>query len=196
VASLGAGTVADVTEIKRRICNVNIPPRPSMWTNSWTVSEVFLLDRLLGGGFLDFWVGRFKENEEIKTNASKAISSFALWLYIIFFLPGTLRSRVANGATYAGKSLFIFPPYIIAKQTEEAKLAPKLPKPSPMVFWRLFIYPPIGIVSFNTAVVFSNYYCVAVNQPYELSSRYGWSTTGVGLSYLASGIDISLYFEW
>ncbi len=113
-----------------------------------------------------------------------AIASFCLWSLILFCLPETLRNRVGDGSIYAGKS-WVFWPSFRSPVVEQG--GPKSPRPTPKVFWKLFTYPPIGIVSFNTAVLFASYYCIAVTQPRVLTVRYKWDATAVGLSYLASG---------
>lgn len=113
------------------------------------------------------------------------MASFCLWLLIIFCHPETLRSRVGNGADYAGKSWISWPPTFQSKKAVVTGLKSKVP--TPKVFIQLFCYPPIGIVSCNTALLFASYYCIAVTQPRVLTDIYNWSTTNVGFSYLASG---------
>ena len=102
-------------------------------------------------------------------------------------LPETLRTRVGNGSIFAGKSIFIFPPALFTTPVEEAARGPPGPQPSLIGYWRLFTYPPIGIVSFNSALLFSTYYCIAVHLPVALEKQYNWSTLAIGFSYLAVG---------
>jgi hypothetical protein len=52
----------------------------------------------------------------------------------------------------------------------------------------LFSYPPIGIVSINTAILYSTYFCIAVQLPTTLTKVYHWSIPAVGAAYLAIGI--------
>ena len=63
---------------------------------------------------------------------------------------------------------------------------PKPPKPTSLMFRRLFCYSPNDVVSANTAMLFANFYYIFIGQPRILSEIYGWSPTGVGLSHLAS----------
>ena len=105
----------------------------------------------------------------------------------MFFLPETLRSRVGDGSIYQGRPWLLLPPYFWSELAPKDQRGPKPPKPTPKTFWRLFCYPPIGIVSMNTAILFASFYCISISQPRVLSAIYGWSPTGVGLSYLASG---------
>jgi hypothetical protein len=102
-------------------------------------------------------------------------------------LPETMRSRVGNGSIYAGKSIFLFPPALFGDEVPEEQRGPAPPKPSLIGFWRLFAYPPIGIVSFNTAILYSTYFCIAVHLPVALEQTYHWSTLAVGFGYLAVG---------
>lgn len=66
--------------------------------------------------------------------------------------------------------------------------SPPPPVPTLKGYWRLFCYPPIGIVTFNTAMLYSTYFAIAVQLPTELASRYDWSSTAVGAGFLAVGI--------
>jgi MFS family permease len=57
-------------------------------------------------------------------------------------------------------------------------------------YWKLFSYPPIGIVSMNTAILYATYFSIAVQLPLSLENVYMWSTTAVGGGFLAVGIAI------
>lgn len=186
VASLGAGTVADIVEPKNRAFAMSI------FLLGPQLGPV--LGPVLGGLFAGQaswrWIFGFLGECEAGihwksplTNA--AISSFWLWVVILLCHPETLRSRVGDGADYAGKSWISWPPRFQSEIAENR--GPKAKVPTPKVFFHLFCYPPIGIVSSNTAVLFASYYCIAINQPRVLADRYHWSTTNVGFSYLASG---------
>ncbi|WYZ38794.1 hypothetical protein EsH8_III_000708 [Colletotrichum jinshuiense] len=172
VVSMGAGTVADVTEPKKRAFAMSI----------------FLLGPQLGpvlgpviGGALTIaswrWIFGFL-----------AIAGFALWLVIILMLPETLRARVGNGKLYAQSGLIFFPPKLSSPLVPESERGPPPPKPTLIGYWRLFSYPPIGIVTFNTAMLYSTYFAIAVQLPTELADRYNWSSAGVGAGFLAVGI--------
>ncbi|KAH6603633.1 hypothetical protein Trco_008408 [Trichoderma cornu-damae] len=173
VVSMGAGTVADITEPKRRA----------------TAMSLFLLGPqcgpvlgpVLGGAFAGQatwrWIFGFL-----------AISGFALWLAIIFLLPETLRYRVGNGQLYHGRGWFLFPPRLVSQLVEESQRGPKPPRATLLGYWRLFVYPPIGIVSFNTAILYSTYFAIAVQLPSALETVYHWSTAEVGGGYVAIGV--------
>jgi hypothetical protein len=104
-------------------------------------------------------------------------------------LPETLRARVGNGLLYSEKGLFILPLTLFSPLAPESERGPPPPKPSLINYWRLFRYPPIGIVSFNTAILYSTYFCIAVHLPVALEQKdtYTWSTTAVGFGFLAVG---------
>ncbi|KAJ0355549.1 hypothetical protein COL154_000292 [Colletotrichum chrysophilum] len=172
VVSMGAGTVADVTEPKKRA----------------TAMSIFLIGPQLGpvlgpvlGGALNTaswrWIFGFL-----------AISGFVLWLVIIFSLPETLRARVGNGKLYTDSRVIFFPPRLSSPLAPESERGPAPPKPTLLGYWKLFSYPPIGIVTFNTAMLYSTYFAIAVQLPTELSDRYNWSTAGVGAGFLAVGV--------
>lgn len=118
-----------------------------------------------------------------------AIAGFALWVTIIFCLPETLRARVGSGEIYRGKSRswIIWPPRLIAEPVPEEKRGPPPPKPTLLGYWRLFKYPPIGIVSCDTAILYSSYFCIAVELPTALENTYHWSSAEVGAGYLVVG---------
>ncbi|TDZ22424.1 Multidrug transporter DTR1 [Colletotrichum orbiculare MAFF 240422] len=172
VVSMGAGTVADVTEPKKRA----------------SAMAVFLIGPQLGpvlgpvlGGALTVaswrWIFGFL-----------AISGFLLWLVIVFSLPETLRARVGNGNLYSESGVLFFPPRLSSPLAPEPQRGPAPPKPTLIGYWRLFAYPPIGIVTFNTAMLYSTYFAIAVQLPTELSQRYRWSPAGVGAGFLAVGV--------
>lgn len=121
-----------------------------------------------------------------------AISCFVLWLVIIFMLPETLRYRVGNGSLYSGKSWILFPPKLASELAPEPERGPKPPKPTLMGYWRLFSYPPIGIVSVNTAILYSTYFAMVVALPHALEDVYHWSTTEIGVGYLAIGLALMI----
>ena len=59
-------------------------------------------------------------------------------------------------------------------------------------YWRLFCYPPIGIVTFNTAMLYSTYFAMAVQLPTELAVRYHWPSAAVGAGFLAVGVAMMI----
>jgi uncharacterized membrane protein YgdD (TMEM256/DUF423 family) len=117
-----------------------------------------------------------------------AISGFGLWLLILFALPETLRARVGNGKIYEERGLFFWPPTLSSPLAPSSARGPPPPVPTLKGYWRLFVYPPIGIVTFNTAMLYSTYFAIAVQLPIELADRYHWSSAAVGAGFLAVGI--------
>jgi hypothetical protein len=107
---------------------------------------------------------------------------------ILFALPETLRARVGNGNIYESQTLFIWPPKLSSPLAPSWERGPPPPVPTLKGYWRLFCYPPIGIVSFNTAMLYSTYFAIAVQLPTELALRYRWSSAAVGAGFLAIGI--------
>ncbi|KAL9106118.1 MAG: hypothetical protein Q9227_008818 [Pyrenula ochraceoflavens] len=156
VVSMGAGTVADTTEPKRRARAMSyflFGPQCGP-----------ILGPVLGGAF----------------------AGQTSWRWIFGFLA--LMGRVGNGKIYASESWVIFPPTLSSKLAPESERGPPPPKPTLKGYWRLFRYPPIGIVSFNTAILYSTYFCIAVQLPSALGDVYHWSTSAVGAGYLVVGI--------
>lgn len=212
VVSMGAGTVADVSQFssvaKMRLRNktgdraektcsrdVVFPFRTTMWPNprpghrrSFRGTNVLAMD---------IWISRYSWLQFFQlpsvfrcSDSFSALSGFALWLMIILALPETLRSRVGNGQMYINERWILLPPSIFSKLAPQHERGPPPPKPTLTGYWRLFRYPPIGIVSFNTAILYSTYFCIAVELPSALSGVYHWSTSEVGAGYLVIGIAL------
>lgn len=120
-------------------------------------------------------------------NITTALSGFALWVVVGLALPETLRCRVGNSRINAEKSWLIWPPCFSMATAPLEEQGPPPPRPTLMGYWRLFSYPPIGIVSFNTAILYATYFCIAVDLPRTLQDVYGWNSAAVGASYLAVG---------
>jgi MFS family permease len=55
---------------------------------------------------------------------------------------------------------------------------------------RLLEYPPIVVVSLNSALLFASYYAINVTISRYLENQYGFSTTQVGVAYLAPGLAL------
>ncbi|KAK4120223.1 major facilitator superfamily transporter [Parathielavia appendiculata] len=172
VVSMGAGSVADTTEPKRRAFAMSIfLAGPQCGP---------ILGPVLGGALAEAkwrWIFGFL-----------AISAFALWLVILFALPETLRARVGNGSIYQHGKPIIWPPKLSSPLAPPSQRGPPPPVPTLKGYWRLFRYPPIGIVTFNTAMLYSTYFAIAVQLPTELAARYRWSSAAVGAGFLAVGL--------
>jgi predicted MFS family arabinose efflux permease len=117
-----------------------------------------------------------------------AISAAVVWLLIVLSLPETLRCRVGNGDVYARRGFVIWPAWPSSDLAPESQRGPPPPKPTLIGYWGLFRYPPIGICSFNSAILYSSYFCIAVELPRALGDVYYWSPAAVGGGYLAVGV--------
>lgn len=117
-----------------------------------------------------------------------AIAGAALWLLIVFALPETLRARVGNGSIYADNRWIIFPPKFSSTMISESERGPPPPKPTLKGYWGLFRYPPIAITCINTAILYSSYFCIAIQLPTALGNVYHWSSSAIGAGYIVVGI--------
>ncbi|KJK64116.1 Major Facilitator Superfamily protein [Aspergillus parasiticus SU-1] len=173
VVSMGAGTVADITEPKRRARAMSyfmLGPQCGP-----------ILGPILGGAIVGQaswrWIFAFL-----------AILAVVLWLIMLLFQPETLRARVGNGKPYSSKGWILWPPNPFSCLAPESERGPPPPKPTLKGYWRLFTYPPIGIVSVNAAILYSSYFGIAVQLPTALENVYHWDSTEVGAGYVAVGI--------
>ncbi|KAM3505371.1 hypothetical protein MY11210_008004 [Beauveria gryllotalpidicola] len=175
VVSMGAASIADITEPAKR------GSKMSIFMLGPQCGPVFgpVIGSALGGAASWRWIPGFL-----------ALFSFVLWLMIVLCLPETLRYRAGNGRIAQEKSWFIWPPRLVSAAVSEHERGPKPPKPTLKGYWKLFSYPPIGIVSVNTAILYATYFAMTVALPWALEDRYGWTTTTVGLGYLAVGIAL------
>ncbi|KAI5361770.1 putative major facilitator superfamily, MFS transporter superfamily [Septoria linicola] len=174
VVPMGAGTVADITEPKHR----------------GKVMSHFLLGPQLGPVLGPLIGGALAETSWRWIFGFLALLGITLWMIVCLALPETLRCRVGNGRLSAEKSWLIWPPQLSTETAPIEEQAAKPPKPTLMGYWRLFKYPPIGIVSFNTAILYATYFCIAVDLPRTLEDVYGWNSASVGASYLAVGVAL------
>ncbi|CAG7956039.1 unnamed protein product [Penicillium salamii] len=173
VVSLGAGTVADIIEPKKRARAMSyflFGPQCGP-----------ILGPLIGGALAEKaswrWIFAFL-----------AISGTVLWVGLVFALPETLRARVGNGSIYVEKSWLILPPTFSSVIVPESERGPPPPKPTLKGYWKLFRYPPIGITCVNTAILYSSYFCIAIQLPPALGDVYHWSSSKVGAGYVVVGL--------
>ncbi|CAG7953216.1 unnamed protein product [Penicillium olsonii] len=173
VVSLGAGTVADIIEPKQRARAMSyflFGPQCGP-----------ILGPVIGGALVDKtswrWIFGFL-----------AISGATLWLVLVFALPETLRARVGNGSVYTDQSWLLLPPKLSSDLVPESERGPPPPKPTLKGYWKLFQYPPIGITCMNTAILYSSYFCIAIQLPSALGDVYHWSSSEVGAGYVVVGV--------
>ncbi|KAB8077341.1 major facilitator superfamily domain-containing protein [Aspergillus leporis] len=177
VVSMGAGTVADITVPKRRARAMSyfmLGPQCGP-----------ILGPILGGAIAGNTSWRW-------IFAFLAILAAALWLIMLFFLPETLRARVGNGQIYSDRAWMLWPPGPFSCLASGSDRGPPPPKPTLKGYWRLFTYPPIGIVSINTAILYSSYFGIAVQLPKALEEVYHWNSTEVGAGYVPVGVAMVL----
>lgn len=111
-----------------------------------------------------------------------------LWVVIVFSLPETLRARVGNGDIYTDKSWVAFPPKLSSILVSEKERGPPPRKPTLKGYWKLFRYPPIGITCVNTAILYSSYFCIAIQLPTALGTLYHWPSSVLGAGYIVVGV--------
>ncbi|KAL1656139.1 Dityrosine transporter 1 [Didymella pomorum] len=171
VFSVGAGTVADITEPANRASAL------AWFLMGPQLGPVF--GPLVGGAFANVsrwrWVFGFL-----------ALLCLPVYCAILFCMPETLRSLVGNGAAVAHQPWFSIPK-LRTKPSTDIK-GPKIPRPSFRKFLQLLKYPPHLIVSFNGAFQFAGLYGMYISFPTVLKKTYNWSTAEVSYAYLAPGI--------
>lgn len=171
VFSVGAGTVADITEPASRASAL-----------AWFLMGPQLgpiLGPVIGGNFATVtrwrWVFGFL-----------SITSLPVYLAICFCMPETLRSLVGNGTALAHQPWFSIPKFR-TKPCTDSKV-PKAPRPSFRKFMRLLKYPPHLIVSVNGALQFSGLYGMYIAFTTVWKVQYGWAPNYVGYAFLCPGI--------
>jgi MFS family permease len=174
VFSVGAGTVADITEPAKRASSL-----------AW-----FLMGPQLGPILGPVIGGQFATPTKWRwVFGILSITSLPVYLAIVFCMPETLRSLVGNGTALANQPWFQIPKSLRTKPCTDSKV-PKAPRPSFRKFMRLLKYPPHLIVSFNGAFQFAGLYGMYLSFPtiWGTEQGYNWSPTNVGYAYLPSGI--------
>jgi MFS family permease len=173
VFSVGAGTVADITEPAKRASSL----------------AIFLLGVQLAPAFGPLLGSLFVAESRWRwIFGSLALTCFPVYLAILFCVPETLRSLVGNGAALAN-SPWISMPKLRTKPCADVQ-GPKIPRPSFRKFMRLLKYPPHLIVSFNGAFQFAGLYAMYISFPRIWTKTYKWSTVEVGYAYLVPGISM------
>jgi len=171
VFSVGAGTVADITEPARRASAL-----------SW-----FLMGPQLGPLLGPFVGGQFATESRWRwVFGFLSLTCIPVYLTIIFCVPETLRSLVGNGTALASQAWFSIPSFR-TKPCTDSKI-PKGPRPSLLELVQLLKYPPHLIVSFNGAIQFAGVYGMYISFPTIWQEGYRWSSAEVGYGYLCPGI--------
>lgn len=171
VASLGAGTVADIYAPSVRASAI------SVFMLGPQIGPV--LGPLIGGGIISTttwrWIFGFL-----------AILGFVVWVWMLFCLPETLRARVGNSAVNANTPWISFPRFKQRVEIEEGTIIMK--RPSAINVFKILKYPPMIIASTNVAMLFGGYYCVAVTLPRVLQETYKFSYGATGAAYMVPGV--------
>ncbi|KAI0115737.1 major facilitator superfamily domain-containing protein [Nemania sp. FL0031] len=173
VTSVGAGTVADVTEPSKRASRMGI------FLLGPNLGPV--LGPLIGGQFstpgLWRWVFGFL-----------SIACFPGYLAVLFFLPETLRSLVGNGSYFANSSTWLVKPRLWQKQIVPKGAYPKPPRLTLKRVFTLLTFVPNLIVSVGSGLQFSGLYCIYISFPRVWQQRYGWSGSETGYAYLVPAV--------
>ncbi|KAH8727894.1 major facilitator superfamily domain-containing protein [Phaeosphaeriaceae sp. PMI808] len=172
VFSVGAGTVADITEPAKRASAL-----------AWFLMGPQLgpiLGPVIGGQFAHIkrwrWIFGFL-----------SVACLPVFLAILFCMPETLRSLVGNGTILKDQPWFQVPKSLRTKPCTDSKV-PKAPRPSFRKFMRLLKYPPHLIVSFNGAFQFTGLYGMYIAFPSVWKKSYNFSPAMTGYTYLCPGI--------
>ncbi|KKY19694.1 putative dityrosine transporter [Diplodia seriata] len=170
VASVGAGTVADITEPKNRASAMSIfLLGPHMGP---------ILGPLIGGQFAapSRWRWAF---------GFLAIACLPIYAAIQLWLPETLRTLVGNGESQRHYGLLKVQPF--RQKNEVDGEIPSQPS-RVRVFWALLVYPPNLIIITSTALLFAGLYAILVDFTRLWVDGYGWSEAEAGYAYLCPGI--------
>ncbi|EKG15134.1 Major facilitator superfamily, partial [Macrophomina phaseolina MS6] len=154
VASVGAGTVADITEPKNRASAMAIfLLGPHMGP---------ILGPLLGGQFAapSRWRWAF---------GFLAIACLPIYIAIQLWLPETLRSLVGNGESQCHQGLLKVQPFRQKKADGKGPAQPSRWR----VFSALLVYPPNLIIITSTALLFAGLYAILVDFARLWLDNYG-----------------------
>ncbi|KAI8625967.1 major facilitator superfamily domain-containing protein [Xylariaceae sp. FL1651] len=173
VTSVGAGTVADVTEPAKRASRMGI------FLLGPNLGPV--LGPLIGGQFstpsLWRWIFGFL-----------SIACFPVYLTVVFFLPETLRSLVGNGSYFASSSGWLVKPRLRQKRIVPEGAYPKPPRLTPKRLLTLLTFVPNLIVTVGSGLQFSGLYCIYITFPRVWQERYGWSGSETGYAFLVPAV--------
>ncbi|KAF1942549.1 MFS general substrate transporter [Clathrospora elynae] len=171
VFSVGAGTVADITEPARRASAL-----------AW-----FLMGPQLGPILGPLIGGQFATESRWRwVFGILSLTSLPVYLGILLSMPETLRSLVGNGAAVAHQPCISIPKFR-TKPCIDSKVS-KAPRPSFRKFMHLLKYPPHLIVSINGALQFAGLYGMYISFPTIWQDGYNWTTAEVGYAFLCPGI--------
>ncbi|KAH7392181.1 major facilitator superfamily domain-containing protein [Phaeosphaeria sp. MPI-PUGE-AT-0046c] len=175
VTSIGAGTVADVTEPAKRASRIGL----------------FLLGPQLGPLLGPLIGGQFShENTWRWVFGFLSVACLPVYILILFFLPETLRCLVGNGTIYANSSWLVMP-RLRQKQLVQDGLYPKPPRPTLKSVFHVLAFIPNCIVSFTSAFNFAGLSAMYVVFPRVWQTRYGWDGSETGYAYLAPGVAMT-----
>ncbi|KAF2648818.1 MFS general substrate transporter [Lophiostoma macrostomum CBS 122681] len=176
VTSVGAGTIADVTEPAKRATRLGI----------------FLLGPQLGPVLGPFIGGQFSHHNRWRwVFGFLSLACFPVYLLILFLLPETLRCLVGDGSIYANSSWLVKPHFRQKKVVEEGKY-PHPPKPTVKGLFKLLTFVPNFIVSVASGLNFGGLYSIYIVFPRVWQKQYGFSGSETGYAYLAPGIFLLL----
>lgn len=179
--SIGAGVIGDLTtrEIRGKYMGI--------FAGLGLIGNAF--GPLIGGGLISglswrsvFWF--------------LVIGSALLLLIIFIFLPETCRNSVEDGSVFPRNftqwSLYSF---LRSKKKDQ----PSIRKPT-VIFWKqitaknlaysfvLLSYKDVNLILIPTSMFYTAWFMVLTAQSNLLSDEYGFNSTQLGCSYLASGI--------
>ncbi|KAF2108935.1 major facilitator superfamily domain-containing protein [Lophiotrema nucula] len=176
VTSVGAGTVADVTEPAKRASRMGL----------------FLLGPQLGPLLGPLIGGQFSSESRWRwIFGFLSIAAIPVYTLMLFFLPETLRCLVGNGSHYAEKGWFVVPRFR-QKQVVPDGEYPRPPRFTPKQLFRVLLFVPNCIVTLSSAFNFAGLSTMYVVFPTVWQTKYGWSGSETGYAYLAPGVFLLL----
>ncbi|KAK8212251.1 major facilitator superfamily domain-containing protein [Phyllosticta capitalensis] len=171
VASVGAGTVADIVEPSKRASALSI----------------FFLGPQLGPVLGPLIGGQFAAPERWRWSFGfLAIGTFVVYILIVVCLPETLRGLVGNGEASVTKSgRWSIPPFFQRPTVDPSVKRPQ--KPSLKLSFTLLCYVPNLIITASGAIQFAALYCILVSFTRMWKTLYGYTEAEAGYAYLCPG---------